>query len=249
MMALLSSDSTTEAIMNNNVIRSTHPLVIIAAISLTLFSLAGVAALMGWLPSSKGHEAEAIGVPMSQSRPVQPAPLAKSVPAPQAKAAQPAPRSTPRYEPRYEPRETVFRDEPRRVEPPVVAQAEPRIFKPAPVKPVCHDCGVIETVRTVETPVKPSGVGAAAGGVLGGVLGHQMGNGRGRDLMTVVGAVGGAVAGHQVEKRTRKTTSYEIVVRLDDGTTRTLSEPQAPAWRAGDRVRLVGDDLRAAETM
>ena len=62
--------------MNNNVIRSTHPLVIIAAISLTLFSLAGVAALMGWLPTSKGQEAEAVGIPMAQPRAAQPLPQA-----------------------------------------------------------------------------------------------------------------------------------------------------------------------------
>ena len=214
--------------MNNNVLRTTHPLVIIAAISLTLFSLAGVAAIMGWLPTSKGQETELVGV--------QQAPVKSTPSTAQAKPSQPAPRSTPRYEPRekpvrYEPREVV-RDEPKRIEPPVVvAQAEPRIFK---TEPVCHNCGVVEAVNTVETPVKPSGVGAAAGG---------------RDLMTVVGAVGGAIAGHQVEKHTRKTTSYDIVVRLDNGTTRTLSQAQAPAWRPGDRVRLVGEELRAVETL
>jgi len=30
----------------------------------------------------------------------------------------------------------------------------------------CNDCGVVEAVRKVEVPVKPSGVGAVAGGVL-----------------------------------------------------------------------------------
>lgn len=90
-------------------------------------------------------------------------------------------------------------------------------------------------------------VGAVVGGVAGGAAGSQFGKGRGQIVGAVVGAVGGAIAGHQVERHVvRKQTQYEIAVRLEDGTTRTIVQDTAPAWREGDRVRLNGNELRAA---
>jgi outer membrane lipoprotein SlyB len=78
------------------------------------------------------------------------------------------------------------------------------------------------------------------------VLGHQVGNGRGKDAATVLGAVGGAYAGHQVEKSQRKSVSYEVSVRMDDGTRQTIHLKEQPAWREGDRVRLVDGALVSA---
>ena len=77
------------------------------------------------------------------------------------------------------------------------------------------------------------------------VLGKQFGNGGGRDALTILGAIGGALAGHQVEKKVRSTKVYEVRVRMEDGSTRRLNEPAAPAWRSGDRVRFVDGRLEA----
>jgi outer membrane lipoprotein SlyB len=82
--------------------------------------------------------------------------------------------------------------------------------------------------------------------VLGGLLGNQIGGGSGRQLATVAGAVGGAVVGNQVEGNMKATHSYEIRVRLDDGSERTFRQNSAPSWRTGDRVRVVKGRLRAA---
>ncbi|MDZ7653103.1 MAG: glycine zipper 2TM domain-containing protein [Burkholderiaceae bacterium] len=90
-------------------------------------------------------------------------------------------------------------------------------------------------------------MGAVAGGVLGGVIGNQIGNGRGRDAARVVGILGGAVAGHQIEKQARSDVRYEIDVRMDDGTLRTVTPPQAPALQPGQPVRLDGSGLRLAD--
>ena len=256
-----------EAIMNNN--RATHPLIIIAALSLTLFSLAGIAALMGWLPQSKGNQATSPET-LSSTAATPSAPLVAS-PAvePSAAAAPSRTPAAPRRSARVETRErapvatperptviaaapeaapAVKQDEPA----PVVAQTAPPappVVAAAPEvsKPVCRDCGVIQTVRAIEVEKAPSGLGAVAGGVAGAVLGRQVGNGRGRDLMTVVGAVGGAVAGHQVEKKTRTSQAYEIVVRFDDGSTQKLTQSEAPSWRPGDCVRAVGGQSRLAD--
>lgn len=113
----------------------------------------------------------------------------------------------------------------------------------SPVK--CADCGVVESVREVEVNGTGTGLGAVGGAVVGGVLGHQVGGGRGKDVATVIGAVGGVVAGNEIEKRVRATKSYDISVRMEDGTTRVVREASVPGWRSGDRVRLVDGAIRS----
>jgi outer membrane lipoprotein SlyB len=104
----------------------------------------------------------------------------------------------------------------------------------------------VATVRTIEQPGDGSGIGAVVGGVAGGAAGSQFGKGKGQIVGTVIGAVGGAIAGHQVERHVvRKTTQYEITVKLDDGTTRTIVQATEPAWRPGDQVRVIGNELRS----
>jgi outer membrane lipoprotein SlyB len=107
-----------------------------------------------------------------------------------------------------------------------------------PPRPICRDCGVIESVREVEKKGQASGSGAAIGGIAGGVLGNQAGRGNGRTAMTLLGVVGGAIAGHEIEKNTAKAKSYEIDIRFDDGTTRLITQDTPPVWRSGDRVRV-----------
>ncbi len=109
----------------------------------------------------------------------------------------------------------------------------------------CAECGVVESVREIDTKGAGSGLGAVGGAVVGGLLGNQVGAGRGQDAMTVVGAVGGAVAGNEIEKRVKSTKSYAITVRFEDGSTRELSEAKAGAWRAGDKVKLVNGVLQS----
>jgi outer membrane lipoprotein SlyB len=104
--------------------------------------------------------------------------------------------------------------------------------------PPCHDCGTVDNVREVKQEGTGSGIGAVAGGLLGGILGHQVGQGSGNKLATVLGAVGGAYAGHQVEKSRNQSTRYEIAVRMDDGSRRTVTQDSQPNWRIGERVRV-----------
>jgi outer membrane lipoprotein SlyB len=102
---------------------------------------------------------------------------------------------------------------------------------------------VVESVQEIAQPGEGSGVGAVAGGVVGGLLGNQIGKGRGNTVATVAGAVGGAVAGHQIEKHVKKTVRYDITVRMEDASTRVVSTDSAPAWRTGDRVRVIDGRL------
>ncbi len=139
------------------------------------------------------------------------------------------------------------------VEPAPVATAEPapaathRPAKPAPERaaaaPSCVGCGVVVAVQAVQQPGQGTGVGAVAGGVVGAAVGNQFGSGGGRTAMTVLGAIGGGMAGNEIEKRSRASTVYDVKVRLDDGTLRTLRLSQAPA--VGARVQVEGSTLRS----
>jgi len=217
----------------------THPLLLIAALAVVLFCLVGTAAILGWLPSSVGGNAErqlseadrlalAATLPQDQAPtyaavPVAPPvqPLAPVAPAP-AQALAPAPVAAPVKESK----------------PTQVASAEND-------RNWCSNCGNVESVRTITTRAEGSGLGAAGGAVVGGLLGNQVGGGSGRQLATVAGAIGGAVAGNQIEGNMKATTSYEIRVRLDDGTLRTFRQNSQPQWRSGDRVRIVKGRLRS----
>jgi outer membrane lipoprotein SlyB len=117
--------------------------------------------------------------------------------------------------------------------------------EPVAAVAVCAECGVIESVREVDAKGKGSGVGAVGGAVVGGLLGNQMGAGHGKQAMTVLGAVGGAVAGNEVEKRVKTTKSYDITVRLNDGSSRVISEAGQPTWRIGDKVKVVNGAIQS----
>ena len=108
--------------------------------------------------------------------------------------------------------------------------------------PVCANCGVVESVHAVQRKGAGTGLGAVAGGVVGAALGNQIGKGNGRSAMTVLGAVGGGFAGNEVEKRARAETVFEVRVRMDDGSVRTIEQRQAP--RTGERVEVQGQTLR-----
>ncbi|WP_341912758.1 glycine zipper 2TM domain-containing protein [Polaromonas sp. YR568] len=134
--------------------------------------------------------------------------------------------------------------------PVVVAQA------PAPVAPrpvVCADCGTVEAVTAVQRQGEVNGVavgnttvglGTVAGGVVGGLLGNQVGGGSGKTAMTVLGAAGGAFAGNQIEKNMKKVTVYQVRVRMNDGSTRTVEV--SSSIPVGSRVIVEGNNLRMA---
>ena len=105
----------------------------------------------------------------------------------------------------------------------------------------CSNCGVVLAVNMVETAGKGSGLGVVTGGVVGGLLGSQVGKGSGRDLATIAGVVGGAVAGNAIEKNSKKTKSYDITVKMDNGEERIVHQAIVPDVVSGDHVRIEND--------
>jgi len=203
-----------------------NPIVAIAAVSVTVFSIVGIGIMTGLVPSSFSRNSE----------------TASQVDAVDAKTAKTA----------MEP-PAAASDKPKTQAKPAGATQPAKVATPAPVAraeqpkaaPVCANCGVIASVNAISEKGEGSGLGAVAGGVLGGVLGHQIGGGTGKKIATVAGAAGGAYAGHQVEKNMKSTTHYEVIVNMDDGSTRTLNYDTQPAFQPGAKVRVVNGALTA----
>lgn len=217
-----------------------HPLLLVAAASVTVLSLAGVGALAGWLPGPGSHVTEPAKVAAAAVQPPPAAPISiqQSVTVPREKA-----------KPAVKPAERVPASV-RRVapEPTVAARGAvapaPTYANTAPLPAICRECGTVEAVREVAVEPKGSGGGAVAGGIVGGLIGNQWGRGATRDLATVLGALGGAYAGNHIEKSVKESKRYDVIVRFEDGSTRTYSSDSPPAWQTGDHVRLQNGALR-----
>jgi hypothetical protein len=81
----------------------------------------------------------------------------------------------------------------------------------ARAKPRCPECGVIVSMREIEVRNKDSGPGTT----------------------------GRVVAGNQDETRVKSTRSYEITVRLADGSSRVFNDAKPARWRSGERVIVI----------
>ncbi|MCF8178198.1 MAG: glycine zipper 2TM domain-containing protein [Sulfuritalea sp.] len=219
----------------------THPLLLAAAASVTVLSLAGAATLAGWLP---GPGSATVNPPAQVLAALPPTAIAPSValPAPVAPQKKTKPAARPIK------RETVAvqRTVPEAQEPRAAVSPAPTFVSAKPVPPICRDCGVVEAVHEVLVQPKGSGGGAVAGGVVGGILGNQIGKGATRDIATIIGAVGGAFAGNHIEKSSKESKRYDVVVRFEDGSNRTFSSESRPDWQSGDRVRLQNGQLTNA---
>ena len=237
---------------------SLHPLLWVAGISVTLLSLAGIAALTGLLPTRAAPipERPAIVAAAPATEPVAVAPVAPAPPvaAPETPAATvsktpPAIHHKPvKKTPAAMP--PLASDGPRDYPPPSLNSGVPPDYVPPPTAvsappapPPCLDCGVIANVRQVTNEGKGTGAGAIIGGIAGAALGSNVGRGNTRTIASIAGAVGGGLLGNSVEKSQSKTVSYQITVRMEDGTSRTIAADTMPSWRIGDKVKLVSGSI------
>jgi outer membrane lipoprotein SlyB len=108
---------------------------------------------------------------------------------------------------------------------------------------VCPDCGTIASITQKKVKGKATWKGTVGGAVAGGVVGNQVGGGDGNKIATGAGAIGGAIAGREIEKRMNKKDVFEIVVQMNDGTSRTIQKEQKGSLQQGDRVKVQGDTI------
>ncbi|MFD2271112.1 glycine zipper 2TM domain-containing protein [Undibacterium arcticum] len=118
---------------------------------------------------------------------------------------------------------------------------------PAPVRVarVCNNCGTVEAVNLIEVKGEGGYLGTIGGGVVGALLGSQVGGGKGRTAAEIAGAVGGAYAGRTIEGNSRASNHYEVLVRLQNGATQTVTFAAEPGFRVGDKVKNHGWRNRA----
>lgn len=135
---------------------------------------------------------------------------------------------------------------------PDLKPASPRVAPAPRAGEPCVDCGKILSIReiTIDTsrggaPVVPTPIGAGTGGTDAGSPTNQnligaviyLPFGGQRPDKPYVGGVGTP----EMYKRFSETT-YEITVRLDDGSYKFVRRPDGAQFGVGDRVRLLGTD-------
>ncbi|WP_317204862.1 glycine zipper 2TM domain-containing protein [Janthinobacterium sp.] len=173
--------------MNSTTIQTAsriHPLMAGAAISVTVLSLVGAAAIAGLLPTSRGAVAPADTAMTANS-----APSAASL-------AQNAPQTAPApvaHKPRVVHHTTQvaqasrsYNDERPYQQPAERQERQERQYQQAP---------------QAAAPAQTNYVGIGTGAVIGGLLGNQVGGGRGKALATIAGVIGGGMLGNEAQKQ------------------------------------------------
>lgn len=224
--------------MVNSTLPRLHPLMAIAAVSITAFSLLGIGAITGLVTPSHSARSETL-------------PISVSAPAETEVAAEQKGRGAETF--------TMLKEKNTASNPstawhiPTIGKTE-AVSKAGTVSPqseivsgakVCAHCGQIESISLVKHDGDGSGLGAVAGGVAGGVVGNQIGKGKGNTLMTILGIGGGAYAGHTIEKKIKETSSYVVKVRMKDGSARTISQTDKPTFAVGDQIMVTNGRLAA----
>jgi outer membrane lipoprotein SlyB len=116
----------------------------------------------------------------------------------------------------------------------------------------CERCGKIESIRPVTTkdtwtPLgsvsssPAASVGGGAGTSPSAVTMFQIGPGFSKQGTVMLGAAGGAA--YQTRPSQLNAKRWEVVVRMDAGGTRTVTQNYEPMLREGDRVRVMGTQL------
>jgi len=244
--------------MNDNSLRSTNPLIVIAATVLILTCLLAIGVMTGIVPSPLSKEEKVVVLEGSAVAPAastatttttttKRSNLVENRPAAAPAPARRAPERT--VEDRRAPERTVEDRTPARAAVgntrsesaggSVVGDATPG----RNVAAVCYNCGTVTSVRVVKEQGQAGLIGPIAGGALGGLAGSQIGGGSGKTIATIAGAAGGAMVGTEVERRQKSTSSYVVGVRLNDGTTQTFNFGSTPGFQEGDRVRVVDGRL------
>jgi outer membrane lipoprotein SlyB len=177
-----------------------YPTMLIAAIAVIIFSVIGIAAMTGLLPSAVSGYRAADDTPQ---------PAVKRLP----------------------------QDNPRVLDAPRAARSEPAVRAGA----ACTECGVVESVRTIERKGERSMAGTSADALVGGLLRNQEVSGGGRTAATVAGA--GGFAGSETERNMNTRITYQVRVRMNDGSHRNHYQAAPPQVGVGQHVRLSNGHL------
>jgi outer membrane lipoprotein SlyB len=101
------------------------------------------------------------------------------------------------------------------------------------------ELGTVTSVREVNIEGQKGNLGMYGGGLMGAAAASG-GRGVGGAVVQATGAVVGAVAGQAVEEVATRKRAQEISIRLDDGSTVTVTQESSTGlFRDGDRVSVM----------
>jgi outer membrane lipoprotein SlyB len=113
----------------------------------------------------------------------------------------------------------------------------------------CDRCGKVDSIREVPNKDQwtPLGTVATPQSDLGarGVAVYQVGPGFSNQGQVLVGAAGGTT--YQTRAKPRGGSRYEIVVKMDDGSSRSVLQNYEPLLVVGDRVRVLGTQVELVQ--
>ena len=122
---------------------------------------------------------------------------------------------------------------------PVLALAQP-----TPAAAACDRCGKVESIREVANKDTWTPLGSVPrSSDLGptGVAVYQIGPGFSNQGQVLIGAAGGGT--YHTRPNQRNTSRWEVVVKMDDGSTRSVTQNYEPLLVVGDRVRVMGSQI------
>jgi outer membrane lipoprotein SlyB len=125
-----------------------------------------------------------------------------------------------------------------------VPAAAARAAPAAPAQPaVCNICGTVRSITEIKQDGRGTGAGAVIGGIVGGVAGNQVGGGSGRKIATAAGVVGGAILGNEVEQNRNGTSTYEILVDMQNGSQQLVRTGNVAGISTGSAVNVQGGNI------
>lgn len=116
----------------------------------------------------------------------------------------------------------------------------------------CNTCGVVTSIRQSVQEEEWTPLGAMSSGPTLSDAGATEARSafvfgkEGSRGLVMVGAAGGAV--YAKRPNSYKKPRWDVTIRMDDGTSRTVQQKYEPFIREGDRVRILGTQLELADS-
>ena len=131
------------------------------------------------------------------------------------------------------------------------ASGQPPGAQQAPLSP-CDRCGKVEAIRQASTQLQWQPLGTMPSATAAGsdlnpsqISAFKIGKDLSNQGQVMIGAAGGAA--YQTRPTQRNATRWEIVVRMDDGSARSLIQNYEPLLQVGDRVRVFGTQVELVQ--
>ena len=101
-----------------------------------------------------------------------------------------------------------------------------------------YPCTIISS-RVVTIEEDSTQTGAVIGAATGGLAGNMIGKGKGRVASTGIGAFLGGFAGSKIQEETGKQQGLEYMVKLDNGSLRSIVQGMDVKLNPGQRAHLI----------